>query len=189
MVADCWSVLKAGLRRTTKVARHHRHPVGHARVHARGASPAHPATAPAPGCRDTDAPYRALRSLPGPAPGAPGRSIPAMAAKAAGLLAASSVVGAGAGSGYRAFAGARPAPAVPPQATLGPLSSPSSDVGLGPPLFAAPGVPSPVPVPAPVPGTDSTAVAEPSSALILAAGLVSVVLIRGLKRVGAQRRL
>lgn len=87
------------------------------------------------------------------------------------MLAASSAAGVGAGSAYRAFASAQPQATQPANATL---SVPASDLGTGPSLFTTPGSLQPLSVP----GTESAAVAEPSSALILVAGVLSVVLIR-----------
>ena len=151
MKGDCASLLRAGRHRAAGVLRHTHRPSGHAGVHARGMAAAHP---PAAGCRDTDAPYRALHSSGpasgaqgrglggaspasfGPAPGAAGGNLASTAAKAAGLLAASSAAGAAAGSGYRAFTGAQTG--LQPQGEIEALGSPAFGLTLAPPLLAVP---------------------------------------------------
>lgn len=199
MNGDCASLLRAGRHHAARVLRHSHRPVGHAGVHARGMPAARP---PAAGCRDTDAPYHALHSSSGPASGVPGRglgstlpassgpasgaagrSLASTAAKAAGLLAASSAAGAAAGSSYRALATAQAD--LQSQAAIEPLSAPAFGLALGPPPLAVPGISSPISFPS----TESITVAEPSSALVLLAGLLSVVLMRYAARRRTSRQL
>lgn len=172
MAADCWSLLKAAPRRVAKAAWHHRHPVRHA-AHARGTPTASPSPAPSPGCRDTDAPYHALHS---PAPGgAPGGGLSNLAARGAGLLAASSAVGAGVGQGWRTLAGAPATAGQAPGATLSQpvLGAPISTADLVAPSLTVPSVAVPVQRP-----DGAAPVAEPPSALILGAALFAAALLR-----------
>lgn len=201
MPVECWSVLRAGVRHATRAVHHHRHRVGHSGAHAHHVPAGHSLVTPTLQCRDTDAPFRALRHPFGSGPAAPGRTAGALAkagAQAGSLFVGSTLAGAGAGYGYRTITGASSAAALPtPSGSLsradslgaagGPagLLSPAGPFGLaalgpgvGLPTGNFPGTTPSLELPAGTPNLTPAEVAEPSSVLILAVGLIAVALTR-----------
>ena len=176
MVVDCGAAIRSGVRHVVRAVSHYR--IGRLRRRLGHAIPRHAPVLPA-ACRDTDAPFRALRrsaAAPSPSP------MPPLAKTAAAAAAAAT----GAGLGYRALSGgAMPSSGgrIPTTASAPAFVLPSG-TGLSPGVFTPQSLvqATPAGISPDVLSQTPGAVPEPASSLVMAAGLAMTIVIQKVKR-------